>query len=469
MSKYNVEYVLNLKDRLSGQLSGIQGRVQKLDSQFGGMGSTIAGAFSAAVVVNFMKQSIEAAMEAEAVDKRLTASAINLAGATQSQADSLVRLGSELQKNSRFGDENIKSQMTQLLQFGLTIDEVKKLTPVIADFAADTNQSIESASAAVIAGLAGQTRGLKKYGMELKLTGDKSQDAAIIMEQLNAKFGGGAQRDLETTAGKIEKLKNQWGDFFEGFGVEQFNQLEKVQVFFKALQGDADALNNILERVQNTTFRDLVRNASPVNVAVDELGIAFGFWNKQMSESEQRAEDLARHNDVMAYKEELLSKAIVQGGSAMEEAYRQVSEVFSITREEFEKYANSYLKTKDKLTPEVATVESLENQIQTFKNLQKGASSREEFVKNQKEIDRIQKQIDKITGKPSGAGARGGAGATSSTLTSRSPQTFNINITKLVETINTTKPQLNTTDSQTMRQITEALVMAVNDVQTTVQ
>ena len=157
----------------------------------------------------------------------------------------------------------------------------------------------------------------------------------------------------------------------------------------------------------------------------------------------------------------------------MEMAYKRVAEVFSITREEFEKYVKVYSKNSGaKMAPGVETVSTLEEQITKFKALQKEASTPAEFKAKQKEIDKLQKQVDKITGKPTGGGARAGgagAGATSSTLTSRSPQTFNINITKLVETINTTKPQLNTTDSQTMRQITEALVMAVNDVQTTVQ
>jgi hypothetical protein len=168
----------------------------------------------------------------------------------------------------------------------------------------------------------------------------------------------------------------------------------------------------------------------------------------------------------------MFEMAITSGGQNMEKAYLRVAEVFGLTRAEFEKYVKVYQAQSGKPgMPVDNSVAALEDQLSQMKKAQKEVSTRGEFLKKQKDIDKLQGQIDKITGKktPTGAGARAGAGATSSTLTSRSPQTFNINITKLVETINTTKPQLNTTDSQTMRQITEALVMAVNDVQTTVQ
>ena len=466
MSSYYVQYVLNLKDRVSGQLGNVQAKVANFDKAIGGLGGTIAGALAVGSVLEFTQVAINAAMEAEAVDARLTNAAKNLTNANYEQAQSLVVLASKLQAKSRFGDEDIKSQMTALIQYGMTRDEVEKFMPVIADFAAATGQSLGDATQAVISGSNGMTRGLKKYGLELNLTGERAADSAQIIEELNRKFGGGAQQDLDTTAGKVAQLKEQYGDFQEAVGAKLFDSLNQLGLVFKTLSGDMGAFGQIMDNISNMSFTDFLAKGNPLVALTREAGYAFGWWNKEITETDRVIESTTT-------KAKMFEQAIAAGGDQMEMAYQRVAQVFSITRQEFEKYVKVYSKnTGATAVPGVQSISDIEEQINKLKTLQKEATSAQEFKSKQTEIDRLQKQVDKITGKPTGGGARAGgagAGATSSTLTSRSPQTFNINITKLVETINTTKPQLNTTDSQTMRQITEALVTAVNDVQTTIQ
>jgi hypothetical protein len=465
MSNYSVQYVLNLKDRVSGQLGDIQNKVSKFDQKIGGLGGTIAGALAVGSIVEFGQAAINAALEAEAVDARLTNAAKSLTNANNEQVQSMLNLADAMQKKTRFGDEDIKNQMTAMMQYGMSRKQVEEFIPVITDFAAATGISLDEATNAVISGTNGMTRGLKKYGLELNLTGDKAADAAQIIGQLNAKFGGAAAADLETNAGKVAQLKEQWGNFQESIGGELFTKLNTIGTLFKAITGDGDAMGVMIDKITSITLTDLAKMYNPLGL----IGSAFA-ENFGIIEKEATAADMVIANSANTAK--MFEMAITSGGQNMEKAYLRVAEVFGLTRAEFEKYVKVYQAQSGKPgMPVDNSVAALEDQLSQMKKAQKEVSTRGEFLKKQKDIDKLQGQIDKITGKktPTGAGARAGAGATSSTLTSRSPQTFNINITKLVETINTTKPQLNTTDSQTMRQITEALVMAVNDVQTTVQ
>jgi hypothetical protein len=465
MSNYSVQYVLNLKDRVSGQLGDIQNKVSKFDQKIGGLGGTIAGALAVGSIVEFGQAAINAALEAEAVDARLTNAAKSLTNANNEQVQSMLNLADAMQKKTRFGDEDIKNQMTAMMQYGMSRKQVEEFIPVITDFAAATGISLDEATNAVISGTNGMTRGLKKYGLELNLTGDKAADAAQIIGQLNAKFGGAAAADLETNAGKVAQLKEQWGNFQEAIGADLFERLNWMSTTFKALTGDMDAMRSMIDNISNMSFMDFVSKGNPLIGALRAMGENFGIIEKDAT-----AADMVIANSANTAK--MFEMAITSGGQNMEKAYLRVAEVFGLTRAEFEKYVKVYQAQSGKPgMPVDNSVAALEDQLSQMKKAQKEVSTRGEFLKKQKDIDKLQGQIDKITGKktPTGAGARAGAGATSSTLTSRSPQTFNINITKLVETINTTKPQLNTTDSQTMRQITEALVMAVNDVQTTVQ
>lgn len=515
MSSYNVQYILNLKDRVSGQLKGIQGQTGKLDKAFGGITRTL-GAFGLAFTgYELITTAIKNAMEAEEVDKRLIETAQRLTNANNEQAQSLLNLADAVQARSRFGDEDIKLQQTALLQYGLTIDQVNKLTPVIADFAAATGQDLGGATQTVIKGMNGMTRGLKQYGLDLDMTGSKTENMTQLMEQLNQKFGGSAARDLETTAGRWESLKNSFGNFLETLGAasiegegggllgflndyvitadEGFKQLMGKQSEFTTnfnsvvraqgtgIQSQIEANNKYIQSQLNVNggiegYLSLIQQGTgyqnQLNTSLNQVAtydawgdITTDFVNYGVKLQAARETQAALIDQTREYVNGLDS---VGQNQAFEKIAKQMNVATDQVRQFFAAMGQGGTPIEKTLT----TVSDFEEEINRLKEAQKDVSDPAKYRELGKQIAANEAKMARITGKPTGGGTRAGgagAGATSSTLTSRSPQTFNINITKLVETINTTKPQLNTTDSQTMRQITEALVMAVNDVQTTVQ
>jgi hypothetical protein len=513
MSKYIVEYVLNLKDRISGQLKGIQGGVGRLDKAFGGIGKTL-GAFGLAFgAFELIKSALAAALDVEEVDKRLIESAERLAGANHEQAQSLIDLASATQWRSRFGDEDIKRQQTALLQYGLTVKEVKKLTPVIADFAAATGQDMAGATQKVIQGLNGMARGLKVHGIELEAGGSKAENMTQIMGQLNEKFGGSAAKDIETTAGRVEVLKNSFGDLLETIGTVAVQGEGGGIVGF--LNDTAIGLDELVKWVSgsqsmmtsdvNAATRTYTKNIDEQKLANDKLSESFltnnqgidGYlmlineastrqaqFGQSISDMSSRGigyinEDFSntviQMQAVKATQTELIesTKQYVVGLDSVgqNQAFQKIANQMGVATEQVRQFFGELGKGDTPIQKTLETVADFEEEITRLKTAQKDVKDSATFNKLGKQIKDNEDKMARITGKGTGTGggSRAGAGATSSTLTSRSPQTFNINITKLVETINTTKPQLNTTDSQTMRQITEALVMAVNDVQTTVQ
>ena len=516
MSSYNVQYILNLKDRVSGQLKGIQAQTGRLDKAFGGITSTLAGFGLAFTGYELVTAALKNALEAEEVDKRLIETAQRLAQANNEQAQSLLNLADAIQLRSRFGDEDIKMQQTALLQYGLTIDEVNKLTPVIADFAAATGQDLGSATQTVIKGMNGMTRGLKQYGLDLDMSGSKTENMNQLMGQLNEKFGGSAARDIETTAGRVEQLKNVFSNYLETIGTamtkgegggvvgfltntfvaldEQMKMLTGSQSVFAA---DMAAVSRInvqsvdAQKSANQAYIDgILKQGGGIDAylqlakqgitlqdqynqslgAMSAQGLGFlddEFVNVSVS-------SLALRDSQAALVEQ--TKQYVQGLDQVgqNQAFQKIANQMGVATEQVRQFFAAMGQGTTPVEKTLSTVADFEEEINRLKEAQKDVSDAATYQKLGKQISDAEAKMARITGRPTGGGggARAGgagAGATSSTLTSRSPQTFNINITKLVETINTTKPQLNTTDSQTMRQITEALVMAVNDVQTTVQ
>lgn len=515
MSSYNVQYILNLKDRVSGQLKGIQAQTGKLDKAFGGIGKTLAGFGLAFGAYEVIKTAINNAMEAEEVDKRLIETAQRLTGANNEQAQSLINLAGAVQSRSRFGDEDIKMQQTALLQYGLTIDQVKKLTPALADFAAATNQDMGSATQKVIQGMNGMTRGLKVYGLELDMTGSRSENMTQIMEQLNEKFGGSAARDIETTAGQFEKLKNSVGDFLETLGtlaisgegggivgalneffvgtdefikmvsgqqsqfVTNFNSVVRAQG--AGIQSQIEANNQYIQSQLSVNggiegYMALIQQGTAyqnqLNTSLNQVS-QFDAWGNISDDFSNYTIKLQGARETQAALIDQ-TREYVNGLDSVgqNQAFEKIAKQMNVATEQVRQFFAAMGQGDKPLDKTLTTVADFEEEITRLKNAQKDVSDAATYQKLGKQISEAEAKMARITGRPTGGGGGAGgagAGATSSTLTSRSPQTFNINITKLVETINTTKPQLNTTDSQTMRQITEALVMAVNDVQTTVQ
>lgn len=515
MSSYNVQYILNLKDRVSGQLKGIQANTQRLDKAFSGITGTLAGFGLAFTGYELVKMALENAVEAEEVDKRLIETAERLTQANRAQIQSMLDLADATQLRTRFGDEDIKRQQTALLQYGLTIDEVNKLIPVIADFAAATGQDIGEATQGVIKGMNGMTRGLKQYGLELDMTGSKTENMAQLTEQLNAKFGGSAAKDIESTAGKWAQLKNAASNYLEAIGTamtsgEGGGIVGGLTNMFYGLEEQAKWLSgaqSMLSGDINAATKVYAQNIDQQRAANDKLAQSFLANNQGIDgylmllrEGTARQNQLGESINNMSsaglgYLDEEFSSVVVQmkamqgtqsglidsakqyvlglDSVGQNQAFAKIAQQMNVATDQVRKFFGELAKGQSPVGETLKTVADFEGEISRLKEAQKDVSDPATYQKLGKQIAENERKMARITGKSTGAGtgagAGAGAGATSSTLTSRSPQTFNINITKLVETINTTKPQLNTTDSQTMRQITEALVMAVNDVQTTVQ
>lgn len=188
-----------------------------LSSSLEDIGKRIVAAFAVQQIVQFGKESVLAFAEAELNAKKLQV-AVGVNGGLAKDYDELLTLSQELQKTTIFSDDSIQNASVAALQFGLTADQVKKLIPVITDFASATGQNLDTALSAVLRGAEGSARGLKLYGVEIDATKNKTEILAQIVDQLNAKFKGQAEIISGTTAGQIKVLGNAFDELKESIG-----------------------------------------------------------------------------------------------------------------------------------------------------------------------------------------------------------------------------------------------------------
>ncbi len=181
------------------------------------------GITAAIVVVKKMvkvaKDLEQAFFKQEKAEARL-ASAIRATGKETSISVTRMKLlASSLQEVTTFGDEATLSAMAMLQQLAdLTQDGLEKVTPAVLDFAAAMDIDLQTAATLIGKTLGSSTNALTRYGVEVDMSGTKSEKLTTITDALNKKFGGTAVALGQTAFGAAEKLTNAMGDLKEEMG-----------------------------------------------------------------------------------------------------------------------------------------------------------------------------------------------------------------------------------------------------------
>lgn len=221
-----------------------------LERQMSQLGQRIIAAFAVERVIAFGQAALKSFREAELSANKLNFAVTNLAGGGIDLFKKLTKQAEEFQKISIFSDEQIQGAQTQLIQLGLTGDQVEALIPKILDLASAQGIDLAQATDKVIQGINGQTRGLKDAGIAFEDTGSKTENLAILSEKL-AKFQGATAVALNTSAGAAKNLENRFDDLMETVGEfidTELNRLKSTLVeTADILSGNGGSITNAIK------------------------------------------------------------------------------------------------------------------------------------------------------------------------------------------------------------------------------
>ncbi len=221
-----VEIDIVANDKTSGIIQGI----------FQGIGQTLAN-FALQIpgaIVNFGRDLIEQANEAQLALADLEATIKSTGGVAGITADEALELADSLSQVTRFSDDSILAGENMLLTFTNIGEEVfPDATKALLDLATKMKSDLPNAAIQLgkalndpIAGVTAlrrvgvqltdeQEEQIKKF-MEL---GDIMSAQKIILEELNKEFGGQATAAGETFAGMMDILKNRIENVKESIGM----------------------------------------------------------------------------------------------------------------------------------------------------------------------------------------------------------------------------------------------------------
>lgn len=248
-----IHYELDLDDskfkkgmgEAKGHLEGLKDRFEAAEQ--GSKIFTAAIAAGAAAVVAFGVKSVAAFNASLEAETKLRTNLLNVTGARMEDVKALKAQAAELQRYGVIEDDAIIAGQAQLATFNLQASTIAKVTPKIADMAAQIGGYNVGAEQMVqlnnLVGkvLTGNVGALSRYGVslsdaqqeQLKL-GTEAEKAALLVEVLGQNYGQVNLALARTPKGIWIGLVNQFGDFMELVGE---SIVDVMQPFLNELVG----------------------------------------------------------------------------------------------------------------------------------------------------------------------------------------------------------------------------------------
>jgi hypothetical protein len=183
-----------------------------------------------------LKKSFDAVTEAAGVQEDaindLANSLSKINELTKENMDALQNQATALQQVTKFGDEQIIGMMSELATFGMNTKQIQENTMAVLDLAAAKKMQLLPAATMLGMAFQGEVTRLKRYGLTIDSTIEKSERFAAVQDAINKRFGGRALTQATTFTGIIQQMKNAFGDLLETLGF----YLTKNETFLKAIR-----------------------------------------------------------------------------------------------------------------------------------------------------------------------------------------------------------------------------------------
>jgi len=237
-------------------------------------------------VVSFLDSSIDSYAAAEKSSARLTQALRNQGRATDETVGDLSALASEFQRTTRFSDDLVTEVEALFVQLGdVGPKDMKVAIQAAADLSEGLGIDLEQAATAVSKALQGNDTALRKMAPSLDEAAVKGGNLAEIAGEIEKRFGGQASAALDTYAGRVEQVANQWDNVKEAVGAAIVND-EILRALMRRL---TDELVDATDETQTLTVTQLAMGNAWAQ-GNPPLAIALGLLDKYAASANAAAE-----------------------------------------------------------------------------------------------------------------------------------------------------------------------------------
>lgn len=209
-----------VQTHLHEQTSALTSRVKEMALGYV-TGEAALQAFQAVghAAVEFMRESIGEALEADKVQRQLTQALRDQGYATPQVISLFDDLAKQYQNTTVYSDELIKSVEALLVQVGgVAPSEMNLALKATTDLASGLHIDLRSAAMLVAKAFEDNFVALKKAGIAIDETRAKGEGMTYVLGAIEERFGGQAQAEASSYAGQITQIGNQYKDLQESIG-----------------------------------------------------------------------------------------------------------------------------------------------------------------------------------------------------------------------------------------------------------
>lgn len=283
-------------------LEAIEEKTEEVSDGINISAGVMTAALAALVAfIQFERQAIEAAAATQMVYSGVDATISSMGLNYQVTTDKIRLMADALQDASTFDSTDIAMASEAFLRIeDLDTSKLQELLKLTVDYAAGARKQVVPAAEAVARAIeTGETRSLgfskaiREQISEMVSAGDKAGALALIMEELNSKYGGQAVAQLDTYTGSIEHLKNTWEAVMEDWGTEW---LPLMQAGVEVIDMNITLTRN--QRMGLTYLNDAYEEGritmDEYNAALDKMNISTQIAPRLVDASTQSYIDMAK-------------------------------------------------------------------------------------------------------------------------------------------------------------------------------
>lgn len=228
-AQYHAE-LKKANDRLAAYQRDTNRRLASINRGFDGFARGVRRVLGGVAAAFVFRKIISETQEAQNALAQLNAVVRSTGGAAGFTVPELVAMSDEMQRTTTFADDQVQAMQALLLQFTrLSGPEFQRAQQAVADMSIRLGRDLQSSALAVgralndpVRGLAGLSRAGVQFSASqaktiaaLAKTGRLSEAQALILTELEKRFGGAAAAARDTFGGALTALGNAFSDLFE--------------------------------------------------------------------------------------------------------------------------------------------------------------------------------------------------------------------------------------------------------------
>lgn len=207
----------------TGAMAKMSGGARSLSTHINSVALVYAAAGIA--IGKFASDSVNAYKDARTAELQMQNTIDNMPMLAGESARSFKDLAGEIQDLTAVEDDAALAAQAMLGTFHMTGDEIRDITPLVADYARKFKVDMVDASKQVGKAVAGQITALKRNGITIDENLYKTDRFAAVQKALREQVGGFAQQEAQSGIVAAEQLANAFNDLQETIGEELAPQM----------------------------------------------------------------------------------------------------------------------------------------------------------------------------------------------------------------------------------------------------